>query len=165
MPRVSWSVKKQVSTPCSAEWMEPSTSDLAPRPCLASCDLWSHVISLSRPLKFWVRTLRRNASDLYLVEEDGGREHIRFEENTGASVRSTLYAPGTAAFLRLVDRVVATGICDIEDLDQNPAKESERTHPRVGPHIRWYTQGSGGRRGASLFRREGSCPGTRHCGA
>ena len=64
-------------------------------------------------------------SDLFLVQEDGGREHIRFEENTGASVRSTLYSPGTAAFLRLVDRVVATGICDIEDLDQNPAKKIE----------------------------------------
>jgi len=40
-------------------------------------------------------------------------------------VRSTLYAPGTGAFLRLVGRVIATGICDVEDLDQNPAKESE----------------------------------------
>ena len=38
---------------------------------------------------------------------------------------SSTVAPGTAAFLRLVDRVVATGICDIEDLDQNPAKKIE----------------------------------------
>ena len=63
--------------------------------------------------------------DLYLVEENGGREHIRFEENAGAGARSTLYAPGTAAFLRLVGRVIATGIYEVEDLDQNPAKESE----------------------------------------
>jgi hypothetical protein len=63
--------------------------------------------------------------DLYLVEENGGREHIRFEEHIGTSARSTLYAPGTAAFLRLVSRVVATGVCDIEDLDQNPANESD----------------------------------------
>ena len=63
--------------------------------------------------------------DLYLVEENGGREHIRFEENAGAGARSTLYAPGTAAFLRLVGRVIATGIHEVEDLDQNPAKESE----------------------------------------
>ena len=63
--------------------------------------------------------------DLYLAEENGGREHIRFEENAGADVRSTLYAPGTAAFLRLVSRVIATGIHGVEDLDRNPAKESE----------------------------------------
>lgn len=63
--------------------------------------------------------------DLYLAEENGGREHIRFEENAGAGARSTLYAPGTAAFLRLVGRVIATGIHEVEDLDQNPAKESE----------------------------------------
>jgi len=63
--------------------------------------------------------------DLYLVEENGGREHIRFEENVGAGARSTLYAPGTAAFLRLVGRVIATGIYAVEDLDQHPAKVSE----------------------------------------
>jgi superfamily II DNA or RNA helicase len=63
--------------------------------------------------------------DLYLAEENGGREHIRFEENAGAGARSTLYSPGTAAFLRLVSRVIATGIADVEDLDQNPVKESE----------------------------------------
>lgn len=65
------------------------------------------------------------APDLYLVEENGKREHIRFEENTGASAKSTLYAPGTAAFLRLVGRVIVTGIHKVEDLDQNPSKESE----------------------------------------
>ena len=64
--------------------------------------------------------------DLYLVEESGGREYIRFEEPTGAGARSTLYAPGTAAFLRLVSRVIATGVYDVEDLDQNPANESEK---------------------------------------
>jgi len=68
--------------------------------------------------------------DLYLVEENGGRERICFEENAGAGVRRTLYAPGTAAFLRLVGRVIATGILDVEDLDQNPAKESEELASR-----------------------------------
>ncbi len=63
--------------------------------------------------------------DLYLVEENGGREHIRFEESTGAGARSTLYAPGTAAFLQLVGRVIATGVYEVEDLDQNPAKQIE----------------------------------------
>lgn len=63
--------------------------------------------------------------DLYLAEENGGREYIRFEENVGAGVRSTLYAPSTPAFQRLVDRVIATGIHSVEDLDQNPARESD----------------------------------------
>ncbi len=63
--------------------------------------------------------------DLYLAEENGGREYIRFEESVGAGTRSTLYAPGTAGFLRLVGRVIATGIHEVQDLDQNPAKESE----------------------------------------
>ncbi|KAF0145972.1 MAG: helicase [Nitrospirae bacterium] len=64
-------------------------------------------------------------SGLYLVEEHGGREHIRFEESTSAELRSTLYAPGTAAFLRIVSRIIASGVYEVEDLDQNPAAESE----------------------------------------
>lgn len=63
--------------------------------------------------------------DLYIVEENGGREHVRFEENAWAGARSTLYAPGTTAFLRLVDRVIATGIYDVKDLDQDCANNAE----------------------------------------
>ena len=62
--------------------------------------------------------------DLFLIEENGGREHIRFGE-AGALTRSTRYAPGTPAFARLADRVIATGIYEIEDLDGEPAKEAE----------------------------------------
>jgi superfamily II DNA or RNA helicase len=65
------------------------------------------------------------APDLYLVEENGGREYIRFETHADAGVRSALYAPGTPHFIRLVSRVIATGVYDIADLDQNPGKESE----------------------------------------
>jgi ERCC4-related helicase len=63
------------------------------------------------------------APDLYLAEEQGGRELIGFAENAGKG--STLYVPGTAAFRRLVGRVIATGVHAVEDLDENPAKESE----------------------------------------
>ena len=69
--------------------------------------------------------LTPQSPDMYLVEENGGRENIRFEENAGPGIRSTFYAPGTAAFLRLVGRVIATGIYEVEDLDQNPTKESD----------------------------------------
>ena len=61
----------------------------------------------------------------YLVEENSGREYIRFEEHATAATRSTLYAPGASAFLRLVDKVIATGIHSVEDVDQQPAGESE----------------------------------------
>ena len=64
-------------------------------------------------------------SGLFLVEDNGGREHIRFEESPSAGIRSTFYAPGTAVFLRLVGRVTATGIYEVEELDQNPVRESE----------------------------------------
>ncbi len=64
-------------------------------------------------------------SDLYLVEEHGGREIIRFRDDVEANPRSTLCAPGTAAFLRLIDRVIATGIHGVEDLDDDAGKEGE----------------------------------------
>jgi superfamily II DNA or RNA helicase len=63
--------------------------------------------------------------DVYLVEEHGGGERIRFDEQAGAGVKSTLYAPGTPAFLQLVGRITATGTHEVRDLDQNAAKESE----------------------------------------
>lgn len=63
--------------------------------------------------------------DLFLVEENGGREHIRFEEHADANIKSTLYAPGSAAFQRLVGQIVATGVHDVEDCDKQAAKECE----------------------------------------
>jgi predicted RecB family nuclease len=58
--------------------------------------------------------------DLFLVEENGGMEQIRFGESDPLG-RSTRYAPGTAAYSRLTDRVIATGIHEVEDLDDEPA--------------------------------------------
>src|SRR5206468_165033 len=39
--------------------------------------------------------------------------------------KSTLFAPGTTAFLRLVGRVIATGLFEVEDLDRTPSNVSE----------------------------------------
>ena len=63
--------------------------------------------------------------NLFAVEENGGREYIRFEDPSVEGVRSTLYAPGSATFQRLVGRVVATGVHAVVDLDQNPGKRAE----------------------------------------
>ena len=40
--------------------------------------------------------------DLFIAEENNGREYIRFEEHASANIRSTYYAAGNAAFQRLV---------------------------------------------------------------
>lgn len=64
-------------------------------------------------------------SGLHLVEESGRREYIHFEENTDLNVKSSLYAPGSSSFQQLVSKVIATGICDIEEKDNKPVKESE----------------------------------------
>jgi hypothetical protein len=69
--------------------------------------------------------LDSKAPDLYVAEQNGAREYIRFEEHAAAGIRSTLYAPGSGAFQRLVDRVIASGVHDVDDLDHSPAKESE----------------------------------------
>jgi len=68
--------------------------------------------------------ITKQSKDLYLVEENGKHEQIRFDENNN-NLRSTLYLPGTPAFVRLVSRIVATGVYDVDDLDENPFKASE----------------------------------------
>ena len=78
------------------------------------------------------------APDLHLVEESNGREYIRFAEHSSANVSSTLYAPGSAAFQRLVSRMIATGVHAVEDLDANPARDSEAL-------VRKWIEGFGGR--------------------
>lgn len=74
----------------------------------------------------------------YLLEDKGKREHIHFDENTGGMEKSTLYAPGAPAFLRLVSRIITTGICAVEDMDRNPAGETEK-------HVRQWVHGFSGK--------------------
>jgi superfamily II DNA or RNA helicase len=62
---------------------------------------------------------------LHLVEERGSREYVRFEDPAPAHVRSTLYTPGSAAFQRLVSRVIASGVHEVKDADQNPEQRGE----------------------------------------
>jgi hypothetical protein len=62
---------------------------------------------------------------IYLVEENGGRESIRFDEIDGTERRSTLYAPGSAAFSKLVSKMIATGVHQVEDADNDPARHAD----------------------------------------
>jgi hypothetical protein len=50
----------------------------------------------------------------YLVEQDGGREWIRFDEANAPGLRATLYAPGSAPFSRLVSQMIATGVHQVK---------------------------------------------------
>ncbi|MBF0148280.1 MAG: DEAD/DEAH box helicase family protein [Magnetococcales bacterium] len=70
-------------------------------------------------------TLSPKPDSLYLAEEDGRREHVRFEDTPNTFIKSILYAPGSAAFQRLIDRVTATGIHEVGDLDDEPARTAE----------------------------------------
>jgi hypothetical protein len=69
--------------------------------------------------------LTPKSAELYLVEAECGREYIRFEAQAATDVESTLYAPGSAAFRRLVGRVIATGLHAVDDLDDDPARQAE----------------------------------------
>ena len=62
---------------------------------------------------------------LYLVEQDGGREWIRFDETAGSERRASLYAPGSAAFSRLVDQMIATGLHQVQDVDRDAARQAD----------------------------------------
>lgn len=63
--------------------------------------------------------------DVYLVEENGGREYACFDEHIASGPGRRIYAPGTGAFIQLVGRIIATGVYDIEELDQNPVQKCE----------------------------------------
>lgn len=76
--------------------------------------------------------------DLYLAEEDGGREYIRLQEQTASNLKSTLYAPGSAAFQRLVGRMIVGSLYELKDLDANPARDAEAL-------ARQWVEGFGGK--------------------
>lgn len=57
---------------------------------------------------------------LVLIEENGGRQYIRFDERPDGEVRTLLYGPGTGPFIDLVHRIVASGVHSLEDIDKDP---------------------------------------------
>ncbi len=68
-----------------------------------------------------------NPPDLYSIEEGGNRYYIRFEESSSANIKSALYNEGSSAFQRLVDRVIATALHNVDDLDH----ESEQKNAEI----------------------------------
>src|SRR5690606_6373564 len=101
----------------------------APRlpPVVRSMEARDFTLAAFRSLGVRVTPL---GDDFYLIEESGRREQIRLADGTGTSARGTLYAPGSAAFIRLVDRVTATGVHDIDDRDRDPVGSSREVARR-----------------------------------
>jgi hypothetical protein len=66
----------------------------------------------------------------YLVEQDGAREWIRFDEENAPGLRATLYAPGSAAFSRLVSQMIATGVHQVKDMDDDPTRQADEISSR-----------------------------------
>lgn len=67
-----------------------------------------------------------NPPDLFVVKDGAGQEYIRFQDNSTANVKSTHYSPGSAAFQRLVSKMIATGVHNVKDLDENARKQGEQ---------------------------------------
>jgi helicase-like protein len=103
-----------------AEYVGPRAPKLPPT--LRSMDAREFTLTAFKSLGAQVT---RQESGLYLVEEDGGREWIRFDETVDGDQRATLYAPGFAAFSRLVSRMIATGVHQVKDSDDDPARQAD----------------------------------------
>jgi hypothetical protein len=95
------------SLPVPVRSMDPQTFTLGALRCLGT-------------------NVTQKAADLFQVDAKGKIEYIRFGAIDESCVRSIMYAPGTPAFLRLVGRVTATGVYDIEDQDREPLKICEK---------------------------------------
>lgn len=78
-----------------------------------------------RALSYLGVKVSEEPNGLYLAEENGGREFIRFEEQSDLPIRSSHYAPGSPPFQRLVSRIISTGIYDVEDQDSNLTRACE----------------------------------------
>ncbi|QIO36988.1 DEAD/DEAH box helicase [Bradyrhizobium sp. 1(2017)] len=88
-------------------------------------------------LKFLKVQLTEEPNGFLRAEENGGREYIRFADPADPAKRTTLYAPGAPAFQRLVGRIVASGLHEVDDLDQDPTRASRETAQT------WVTQFGG----------------------
>src|ERR1700730_16134455 len=60
---------------------------------------------------------------VYACKRDGAVDRVCFDD--AHSSNAVLYRPGTAPFSRLVSRVVATGLHDVQDVDDNPRAKAE----------------------------------------
>jgi superfamily II DNA or RNA helicase len=62
--------------------------------------------------------------DIFLAQENAGREYIRFSDINDTPYRTSFYEPGSPPFERLVGRMISTALCRVDDLDREPAKST-----------------------------------------
>lgn len=68
-----------------------------------------------------------NISDQRCVVELGGaQEHVFFDRDAAEGKRGGLYVPGSPSFARLVGRVIATGVHDVGDPDDEPERAAQQ---------------------------------------
>jgi superfamily II DNA or RNA helicase len=70
-------------------------------------------------LKFLGATVTEQSAGRYLVDQDGSQHEIVFDPDHVAG-RAVLYAPGSAAFARLVSKMVSTGVHKVADRASEP---------------------------------------------
>jgi hypothetical protein len=99
-----------------AEYIGPRAPDLPPP--AHSMDPKEFTLAALRTLG---ARLSQQGNGLYLSEHNGGREYIRFDDHANRAVKTIHYAPGTPAFSRLVDKIAATGVHQIQDTDWKAA--------------------------------------------
>ncbi len=126
--------------------------DLGPRcpklpPHMRSMDVRSFAL---RALESLGARLSSQSSGLYVVELDGRRELIRFDDGMASGDAGTLCRPGSAFFERLVSRITNTGLHLVEDVDQNPAVRSEQI-------VKDWVNSFGGLFGASRIEEAWRC--------
>lgn len=71
-------------------------------------------------------TISEVAPGVLRVTIKGAPEYVRLREDAGADyARAPLYRPGSPSFLRLVDRVTASGLHQVHDVDDEPRQKLE----------------------------------------
>src|ERR1035438_1335994 len=121
LERSEASINEMLGSSDGAEYVGPR----APKLPVAAHSMQAEEFVQSALQDLGVRLTRHGQEGLYLAEENGSREYIRFHDPGPNDVRSTLYAPGSGAFQNLVGRAIITGIHDVEDLDHDPGKNNE----------------------------------------
>jgi hypothetical protein len=111
-------INAMLGSMAGAEYVGPRAPKLPP--IVRSMDARAFALAALKSLGAQVTPSERG---LYLVEEDGAREWIRFNEENAADPPATLYAPGSAAFSRLVSRMIATGLHQVKDEDGDAAQQ------------------------------------------
>ncbi|WP_253075340.1 DEAD/DEAH box helicase [Bradyrhizobium sp. 190] len=71
-------------------------------------------------------TISEVAPGVLRVTIKGAPEYVRFREDAGVDyAKAPLYHPGSPSFLRLVDRVTASGLHQVHDADDEPRRKLE----------------------------------------